>query len=67
MPLVGFCYKNEPNNSNYKIQFVRSIKLLLVLAPVYHLQGVMEQRKMSPTCQSRYYTARIVMFKMLIF
>jgi hypothetical protein len=46
-----------PINALNKIQFIKVLKLLYILALDCHLQGVIEQRNVSPTCLPRYYSA----------
>ena len=50
-------------NALNKIQFITNIKLLLVSAPGSNPQGVIKQRNIRPTHQSRYYTAQTLILK----
>jgi hypothetical protein len=56
-----------PINALNKMQFIKVLKLLYILALKCHPQGVTEQRNISPTCLSRYYTACFEMFKLFKF
>jgi hypothetical protein len=46
---VFFNLINQPTKALKKLKFIRSIKLLHVLAPGYHPQGVFEQGNIGPT------------------
>jgi hypothetical protein len=53
-----------PINALNKIQFIKVLKLLYILALKCHPQRDTEQRNISPTCLSKYYTAFFEMFKL---
>lgn len=60
--VLDICIQNilliyTPTNALNKIQFLKVLKLLYILALDCHHKGVTEQRNVSPTCLSRYYTA----------
>jgi len=55
---LGSVYQLQIALSN--LQFIASIKLLLISVPRCHLHGVLEQSHMSPKLLSRYYTGVLV-------